>query len=577
MTATPHAYLPPALEHGRAWGFAVNLYAVRSSRNWGIGDFTDLQALVAWSASIGADTVGLNPLHALHYVDPDAASPYGPTSRYFLNPIYLDIEAVPEFAADQPAARALRERVASRAFVETLDALRATTHVQYGRVARAKWSALEALYNIFRMTKGQRREAFRAFAERRGERLERFAIYEALTEHFATKNGQVRGWLTWPQDYRDVTSPAVREWAAKARRRVDYFKFLQFLADEQLRAAASAAHVLAIGLYLDCAVGSDVNSADVWSDPGAFIIDETLGAPPDPLGPLGQNWGLPAPDPAAMLRDDGLSFRELLTANMTYAGALRLDHVMALFRLFRIPRGKTAAEGVYVAYPFEELVEFASTASRSARCLFVGEDLGSIPDGFRERMERAGIFSYRLLLFERRQDGEFLSPATYPELALATATTHDLPTLVGWATGRDVDTREGIGVMAKDVADDARSVRRVEASQLLAALQLAGELDDAAFQALHRTLDARSLEVSSYDSLIRAAYRFLAITPSRLVLVQLDDALGEFEQINLPGTFTEYPNWRRKSGLDIAGIASDTRVASLAADVRIRVKGDAAR
>ena len=575
MTETAHAYLPPALERGRAWGFGLNLYALRSARNWGIGDFTDLRAFVRWSASIGADTVGLNPLHALHYVDPEAASPYGPTSRYFLNPIYLDVEAVPEFALDVPAARALRDRVTSQAFVETLGALRGTTQVQYGRVARAKWSALEALYNIFRMAKGPRREALRAFVERRGERLERFAIYEALTEHFATDGGRVRGWLTWPAEYRDVTSVAVREWATKARRRVDYFKYLQFLADEQLRLAAAQARELSIGLYLDCAVGSDVNSADVWSAPETYVLEETLGAPPDPLGPLGQNWGLPAPDPAAMLHHDGASFRELLTANMTYAGALRLDHVMALFRLFRIPRGKTAAEGVYVQYPFEELVAFASMASMDARCLFVGEDLGNVPDGFRERMERAGIFSYRLLLFERSDDGGFLAPGTYPELALATATTHDLPTLIGWVAGRDIDAREGIGVMAKDVAEGARSLRRVEASQLLDALRASGELDEFAFGGLHRTLDVRSPEVADYEPLVRAAYRFLANTPSRLVLVQIDDALGEFEQINLPGTFTEYPNWRRKNGLDLAGIASDRRVAALAADVRARVKGSA--
>ena len=423
------------------------------------------------------------------------------------------------------------------------------------------------------MAKGPRREAFAVFVQRRGERLERFAMYEALTEHFARDGGRVRGWLTWPPEYRDVTSEAVHDWGIKTRRRVDYFKYLQFLADEQLGLVALEARQLSIGLYLDCAVGSDVNSADVWSDPEAYVLDETLGAPPDPLGPLGQNWGLPAPDPAAMLRDDGASFRELLTANMTYAGALRLDHVMALFRLFRIPRGKTAAEGVYVEYPFEELVGFASLASADARCLFVGEDLGNVPDGFRERMERAGIFSYRLLLFERAGDGGFLAPQTYPELALATATTHDLPTLIGWAAARDVDTREGIGVMAKDVAEAARGSRRADASQLLDALRTANELDASAFDGLHRTLDARSLDGTDYEPLVRAAYRFLASTPARLVLVQIDDALGELEQINLPGTFTEYPNWRRKNGLDLAGIASDARVAALAADVRTRVKG----
>lgn len=573
MIVPERAYLPPVLERGRAWGFALNLYALRSRRNWGIGDFGDLLRFVRWSADIGADTVGVNPLHALHYVEPEAASPYSPTSRYFLNPLYIDVEAVPEFAS--PAAAGLRQRVASVPFARTLEELRATAHVAYARVARAKWSALGALYEIFRAERGERYAAFREFAERGGERLERFAIYEALTERYATEEGRVRGWLTWPQEFRDPENDAVRTWAAKTRRRVDYFKYLQWVADDQLAQAARAARDLSIGLYLDVAVGVDVNSADVWSDLTAYVLDETIGAPPDSLGPQGQNWGLPPLDPVAMLRERGAAFSELLRANMAHAGALRLDHVMALLRLFRIPRGMSAAHGAYVAYPFDELIGFARVESTRRRCLIVGEDLGNVPDGFRARMESERIFSYRLLLFEREADGSFRSPATYPELALATGTTHDVPTLLGWVIGRDIEVREGIGIVSADAARSALAERRVDASHLLSALASEGELDDETFQALHRTLDERSHDVAQFEELIRAAYRYLAKTPSRLVLVQLDDAAGELEQINLPGTFTEYPNWRRKSGLDLDGIAGDDRIAALVADVRDRVKGGA--
>jgi len=361
-------------------------------------------------------------------------------------------------------------------------------------------------------------------------------------------------------------------WAAKNRRRVEYFKYLQFVADEQLAAAAAAAKALAIGLYLDVAVGVDINSADVWSDRSAYVLDETVGAPPDPLGPHGQNWGLPPPDPVAMLRAGGAAFTELLAANMAHAGALRLDHVMALMRLFRIPRGKIAAEGAYVAYPFEELLALAAAESVRGRCLIVGEDLGTVPDGFRERMERESILSYRLLLFERDDDGSFRAPDRYPALALATGTTHDVPTLVGWFAARDVALRERIGLLAPEEAERTRGVRRVDASLLLEALARHGELDPPAFDEMHRTLDANPLESAAYDPLVRAAYRFLASSPSKLVLIQLDDAIGEFEQVNLPGTFIEYPNWRRKNGLDLDGIASDARIAALASDVAERVK-----
>ena len=465
-----HAYLPPVLERGRAWGFGLNLYGLRSGRNWGIGDFSDLTKFVRWSAHIGADTVGVNPLHALHYVEPEAASPYSPTSRYFLSPLYIDIEAVPELSSAAPAAAALRERIASEPFARTLAELRATTHVAYARVARAKWSALGALYEIFRSERGARERAFRAFVERGGVRLERFAIYEALTERFTTGEGRVRGWLTWPEEFRNPENDAVRTWAAHMRRRVEYFKYLQWLASEQLALAADAARELTIGLYLDVAVGVDVNSADVWSDLGAYVLDETIGAPPDPLGPYGQNWGLPPLDPLVMLHEDGAAFSELLRANMAHAGALRLDHVMALLRLFRIPRGKSPADGAYVAYPFDELIAFARIESERRRCLIVGEDLGNVPDGFRDRMERERIFSYRLLLFEREDDGRFRPPAAYPALALATGTTHDVPTLLGWLIGRDIEVREGIGIMSSEAARDAQSFRRLDASRLLEAL-----------------------------------------------------------------------------------------------------------
>jgi (1->4)-alpha-D-glucan 1-alpha-D-glucosylmutase len=573
VIAPERAYIPPALEGGRAWGFGVNLYSLRSPRNWGIGDFTDLRDFVRFAAGVGADLVGVNPLHALHYVEPEAASPYSPTSRYFRNPIYIDVEAVAEFSAATAKAAALRERVRSPAFAATLAALRDAPAVAYAGVARAKWFALAELYAIFEDAGEQRRAAFRAFSERGGRRLERFAIHEALTEHFARDEGRVRGWRTWDATFRDADSPTVQAWAATFRRRVDYFKYLQWVADEQLAGVADEARALTIGLYLDVAVGVDASSADVWSDRDAYVLDATVGAPPDPLGPYGQNWGLPPPDPDAILRDEGAAFAELLAANMRHAGALRLDHAMALLRLFWIPLGKSPADGTYVGYPLDSLLAIARVQSALARCAIIGEDLGNVPDGFRDRMACEGILSYRLLLFEREEDGGFKAPGAYPALALATATTHDLPTLAGWALGRDITTRREIGFTSDEIAGAALAVRRVETSRLLDAFRGHGLLDDSGFAQLHAALDARSTDANAYRLLIGAAYGFLARTPARVVLVQLDDAALELDQVNLPGTFSEYPNWRRKSRLRLADIARDERIAALSAEVNARVKG----
>ena len=482
MIARPdHAFLPARLIDGRVWGLGINLYAIRSQRNWGIGDFTDLARVVDLAKAAGAGIVGINPLHALHYVEPEAASPYSPTTRFFRNPIYIDVEAVPDYRADTARGKALRERVTSPAFTDMLAGLRREPYVAYSRVARAKYSALGECYAILRESRGTRAKDFRAYVERGGDRLETFALYEALTEHFATDNGRTRGWLTWPPEFRDYRSESVIMWGVRNRRRVEYFKYVQFVIDEQLAAASAHADGMAIGLYLDLAVGVDVNSSDVWSDPEAFVLTETVGAPPDPLGPLGQDWGLPPADPISMIRNDGRAFAELLSTNMAHAGALRLDHVMALMRLFRIPRGKSPADGIYHPYPFDELLSIAARESVSNECAIVGEDLGNVPDGFRERMQTEAILSYRVLLFERQEDGNFKAPSAYPALALATATTHDVPTLPGWALGRDIDVRERIGHASPEAAEHARNERRVDASRLLDTLRYAGILDDEAF------------------------------------------------------------------------------------------------
>jgi 4-alpha-glucanotransferase len=271
---------------------------------------------------------------------------------------------------------------------------------------------------------------------------------------------------------------------------------------------------------------------------------------------------LPPPDPDALLAENGERFEALLDANMAHAGAVRIDHVMALGRLFRIPRGKSPHDGAYVPYPLDGLLTILARASERNACLVVGEDLGTVPDGFRERMERERVLSYRLLYFERSQDGGFLPPECYPELALATVGTHDLPTLAGWAAGRDIEVRREIGALSDEIAAAALDIRAADVARLLAILRAYGDLPS-------ENASPTNVELT------RAVYRFLARTRARIVLVQLDDAIGEFEQVNLPGTFSEYPNWRRKIGIDLERIAVDSRIAAIAADVGERIRGGA--
>jgi len=558
------AFLPEALANGaRAWGFSLNLYSLRSERNWGIGDLSDLRSFVRNAASLGASYVGINPLHALWLLEPRAASPYAPASRFFLNPLYIDIEAVPEFAR-AAGRRSSRERTERR---DVLAALRLAPLIDYPSVSAQKQSALRELYRAFRKCDGERRASFDAFVVREGTRLERFAEFEALDE-FLTGTSSTHGWFAWPQGYRDPQSPAVARFKRDEGERIDFYRYVQFVADEQLAAAASEGAKLGVRLYCDLAVGVDAGGADVWSDPAAYVLDETIGAPPDALGPDGQNWGLPPPDPRAFAENDAERFAELLRANMRYAGALRLDHVMSLRRLFRIEAGHSASEGRYVEYPQETLLATVERESERARCLVVGEDLGNVPDGFRERMEAAQVLSYRLLPFERDFDGRFKPPASYPRLAVATAGTHDLPTLAGWSLGRDIEARRAADLLPEATALAAQAGRRRDVEVLLEALTTHGAISLDEARAIFVAVERGEPHPQAFAPLTIATYRYLARTPACLVFVQLDDAVVSFDQVNLPGTVLEYPNWRRKMAIEVDALAAHPTVRAIAAELR---------
>ena len=451
IVAPPACYLPDELRAGsRIWGLATQLYALRSERNRGIGDFSDLAVLAEGVAGLHARAVGVNPLHALFAAEPRHISPYSPSSRLFLNDLYIDVEAVAEFAECEAA----RIFAASPQTQSILTAVREAPLVDHVAIAAVKRPAFEALYRAFRQrhlgakpgaAATPRGEDFRAFQREGGVRLRNFATFEALQETFVA-SGVGFNWHDWPFGMRNPASPEVASFVEEQRERIEYFEYLQWEADRQLGAAArlGAAAGLTIGLYRDLAVGVDPCGAEAWGDQDLLVSGAAIGAPPDLLNLKGQNWGLVPINPLALRRLAYGPYIAGLRANMRHAGALRIDHVMALQHLYWIPRGMSPAAGAYVSYPFEDLVRILALESHRHRCAVIGEDLGTVPEGFRERMHRANVLSYRVLVFERQADGSFTPPDQYPELSTASVGTHDLATLRGYWTGRDLEWRQNL-------------------------------------------------------------------------------------------------------------------------------------
>lgn len=570
VIASPgRCYRPHAVrDGGRVWGPAVQLYALRSARNWGMGDFGDLEALIDGMAAQGADVVGLNPLHALFATDPGRASPYSPSSRQWIHMLYIDVEAIDDFAACEPA----RTLVASPGFQARLAALRAAPLVDHAGVAAAKSEVLELLYAHFRArhlaadggAADARGEAFLAFVAAQGEPLRRHALFEALQAHFAAADPACWGWLAWPEAWRRIDAPEVREFEARHAERLRYHQYLQWIADGQLARAGARceARGMGIGLYLDLAVSVDRGGSDAWTAQDCFAVGASIGAPPDEFNPAGQNWGLPPLRPDRLRLRHHAPFVQMLRANMRHAGALRIDHAMGLMRLFWIPPGRSPHDGAYVRYPVDELLAIVAVESHRHRCMVVGEDLGTVEDAMREALARADVLSYRLLYFEKQRGGGFTPPADYPAAALVAVSTHDLATFAGWWTGHDLRLRLSLGLFPDPRVFDAQLLDRAqERVRLVLAVREAGLLaPDEAAQAL-------SLPVPS-PRVVQAVHAFLAAAPSALMVFQLEDLAGEVEQVNMPGTVDTHPNWRRKLPQSVQALAGGEAMRGLAEGLR---------
>ena len=558
---------------GRSWGLGVQLYGLRSTGNWGMGDFSDLAEVAECAAGLGAGTVGLNPLHALFPADPNHYSPYSPSHRAFLNVFYIDVIAVPDLA-ECPEARDL---IGSPGFQRALARARAAGTVDYPAVAALKRPVLERLFASFQSNhlepagpepagaggpvERARASAFRAFQAEGGELLTRFARFEALHEHFYGSDPLRWSWQNWPAAYRDPDSPEVAAFAAGYADRVTFFQYLQWLADEQLGQAAARARAagLAFGFYRDLAVAIQPGGAAAWAGQSVTAPTARVGAPPDQFNLHGQDWGLAPLSPRGLVEAAYRPFIAVLRANMRHAGVLRIDHVMALQHLYWIPA--TGGIGAYVSYPFADLVRLVALESHRNRCVVIGEDLGTVPEGFRPAMQRAGILSCRVFYFERGHDGAFLPPEAYPEGALVTATTHDLATLKGFWEGVDLRWRIRLGLYpSREMQEGEVAARDHDRWRLLQALERAGVLPD--------PLRPRHGLPRFDEALMQAIYQYLAGTRSHLLMVQLEDVLGDAEQPNLPGTVDQHPNWRRRMSLSLEQWTGGDTAARLAGVIK---------
>ncbi len=513
--AESKCYLSPAIAEGRKiFGLAAHLYALRGSKPAALGNFAMLGDFSATAAQTGAAFAGINPLHHLFPTDRSRASPYQPSDRRFVDPIYIDVDAVQD-----PGHRATHAAIAG------LSKLR---HVDYEAAWQVNKAALGAAFDAAHS--GKDMQAFKDFCTDGGEALHLHAVFETIAEEAGSVDRE-----RWPQGLRDVSSAETARFAEDHEKEVVFRKWLQWVSDLQLARNARRG----TPVYGDLALGTAFDGGEIWADPALFASTVSLGAPPDPFSALGQVWNL-APFRPHVLIERGLEpYRQILRANMRHAGMLRIDHVLGLMRQFWVPRGAEGKDGAYVRFPMDALMRLVAEESLAHQCMIVGEDLGTVPDGLRERLARANFLSYKVLWFER-DETVFRPPQAYPYLSLACLGSHDLPTFAGWAQGAHLELDHRL----KRSPDEAKQRRDYEIER----------------KALVAAFDAA--RVNSAD-LMQAAHLFLSRTGSAVAFAQVDDLLGEIDQLNVPGTDREYPNWRRRNDRSVGDLLSDSRAQAI--------------
>jgi len=514
-------------------GLSVQIYSLRGGHSSGFGDYAALAAFAAETGAAGIDAVSVSPTHARFAANPENVSPYAPSTRFFLDPLYADIA----LTGCKPVADDDRSDL-----------------IDWPEAHRRKYAQLRAAYEQFSQA-GSDRRAFLEFCQSGGQRLLDHAVFEALNAHFHEEGK--RSQRDWPSAFRDPRSSEVLAFAEAGKKEVGYHLYLQWLTAKSAAAAqAQARQHMAIGVIADMAVGVDRTGSQAWSAPHELMGSLSIGAPPDTFNLAGQDWGLTTFAPTALRATGYEGFIATLRAGMQYAGGVRVDHAMGLRRLWVLPAGASPADGVYISYPANDLLRLIALESWLHRAIVIGEDLGTVPQGFHAQLSTAGVLGMRVLWFEREKDGRFISPERWDSQATALTTTHDLPTVAGWWEGRDVEWAEKLRRKTRLGSVSAEKRERQKDRTLL-------------WSALKDSGCARGGEPAPGDpaSVVDGAISYIAKSVSALAMASVEDILLLPEQPNMPGTIDEHPNWRRRLPADIswedAGLR--TRLAKLTA------------
>ncbi|MGN7610623.1 4-alpha-glucanotransferase [Magnetococcales bacterium HHB-1] len=556
IIAPKQAFQPPALHHDQAhWGFAIQLYALKSQESLGMGDFADLKKLLTYTQHYQGSFIGLNPLHALFLLQPEKKSPYSPSSRLFINPLYINLSEVHEFSGTPQA----KERLQALRDQGLFKRITKNSHVDYHEVARIKWPFFELLFKTFIKkhvtsiaqckAKTTRGKAFFDYCQTHSETLFPTALFDSLFEHFSAASKDRGSWQNWPEAYQDPHSEACHIFSQKNRLRICFYQYLYWLAEMQLTDLGRHClhHGFPLGLYGDLALGADPDGAEVWKNPQSFVTQVRIGAPPDDFTPKGQEWGIPPLHPFQLQAQGYQPFIDLLRANMRHVGALRLDHAMSLARLFWIPLGQSADQGAYIRYPLNDLLAIVALESQRNHCLIIAEALGTVPKGFRERLNQVGFLSYHLFYFEKDHQNHFSSPEHYPQNALLSLSTHDLPTLAGWLKQIDITHKQRLKMFPDQTLETQIIQQRQQDIEQLFKLPHLLNLS----------------KTASITTLSQAIHDHLGQSRSQLLAVQLEDLYGEEAQANLPGTVLTHANWCRKIMINLENFNKDERILSI--------------
>ncbi len=556
IIAPERCYQPiELLEHKKLWGTFLQLYTLKSATNWGIGDFGDLKQFIQQLKPYQADFLGLNPIHALFPANPESASPYSPSSRRWLNIAYIDIGSLVEFQQSQAAQAWFN----SDEIQQKLTALRATDWINYAEVIPLKLTGLRFAFQQV----DKENPAFIKFLQKSGESLQVQATFDALHAYLSQHFSEQWGWDFWAKAYQDFNSPTVQQFRQQHQQDILFYSWLQFIADQQLAEcdALCKAQAMPIGLYRDLAVGVTGNGAETWNNKTLFCLNASVGAPPDVLGPQGQNWGLTPLNPHILQQQAYRPFIELVRSNMQHCGALRLDHIMSLLRLWWIPKGDSAVNGAYIRYPVDDLIAILTLESQRHQCTIIGEDLGTVPKEIVSKLRNAGILSYKIFYFEFDQQGQSRDLQQYPYQAMTTLSTHDLPTINGYWRGYDFELGQRFGVYPNPQILAVLQKERIQAkSKILQRLQQA---DIDIEQGIDETLDSQVSKTFNHQ-----LQRYVAKVSSALFGLQPEDWLDMTEPVNIPGTSAQYPNWRRKLTKNIDAIFADREIQALLIGVK---------